>query len=300
MASMVNLHQLEIFIQVVRHGSFSQAAESLLMSQSAVSQHMRNLETSLGAGLFLRGPRGVTLTAAGVTLESYARQIFELLNEAQSAVSESNDQRQWKLAIGATPGVSVYLMPDWLFTFRNSHPAVSPRVQTDICSEIIEELRVSNLDLGVVEGEIAAQHYPWLSIQQLQIVEQLVVVGPRHPWWTRSTVELSELHSQRLVVRQPTSQTRIWLDQILDKHDLTIEIEAELDNIESIKRAVIIGESMTILPPYAIQQELNYGTLRTISITGTPLTRTLKLLLHRDCCLSPLVESFTQHLRMAQ
>ena len=109
---MLDLHKLDIFATVARTGSFSAAAEQLLLSQPAVSQHVHDLEASLGTRLFARGRRGVTLTPAGVQLHDYTQAIFRLVAEAESAVTDVANLAAGQLAIGATPGVSVYLLPE--------------------------------------------------------------------------------------------------------------------------------------------------------------------------------------------
>ena len=108
---MLDLHKLEIFLRVVREGSFSRAAESLLMTQPAVSQHIADLEAQLGATLFSRARRGVILTTEGETLHGYALQILRLLAEAENAVTDVRKLSSAQLAIGATPGLSSYLLP---------------------------------------------------------------------------------------------------------------------------------------------------------------------------------------------
>ena len=85
---MLNLYKLEIFAIAAQTGSFSAAAERLLMTQPAVSQHIQDLEASLGAKLFARGRRGVTLTPAGETLHRYTQEILRLLAEAENAVTD--------------------------------------------------------------------------------------------------------------------------------------------------------------------------------------------------------------------
>ncbi len=107
---MLNLHKLEIFATVVRVGSFSAAAEQLLMTQPAVSQHIQDLEASLGTRLFERGRRGVTLTAAGEKLHDYTRTILQLVSEAENAVTDVEHLTSGEIVVGATPGVSVYLL----------------------------------------------------------------------------------------------------------------------------------------------------------------------------------------------
>lgn len=293
---MFNLHQLEIFIKVANAGSFSRAGKDLLMSQSAVSQHMRSLEASMGTKLFERGARGVSLTEAGLTLDEYANRIFGLITETQRAVLSADGQFSTRLNIGATPGVSVYLLPEWLSTFRSFNETAEAQVQTDICAVLVEALRQGSLDVAVVEGEVEEASHHWLTVRKLFEVEQLVVVGHRHPWCQRDLVTMQELQEQQFVMRQPDSHTRAWLDELLTRYEITPRIDAVLDNIESIKRAISIGESITILPPYAVQQEIEAGTLHALSVPEEPLMRTIRLLWHQENPFTPMVEAFIEHL----
>lgn len=267
------------------------------MSQSAVSQHIRNLEIGIGATLFDRGAHGVSMTDAGQTLHVYTQQLFDLLAEAQQAVKEVEGQQSTRLRIGATPGVSVYLLPEWLSTFRRTHPTLTPEVQTDICSVLVEQLRVGNLDIAVVEGEVEEYNYNWLTVRKLYSVEQVVVVGHRHPWNSRENVSMKELDGQRFIMREPDSHTRLWLDGVFSQYSVAPQIDVVLDNIESIKRAVALGDSITILPPYTATQEAALGTLHTVSIVDQPLVRTLRLLQPRKSSSTPsLTEKFVSYL----
>jgi len=123
-----------------------------------------------------------------------------------------------------------------------------------------------------------------------------VVVGPHHPWWGRETVSIAELNEQRFNMRQPSSQTRIWLDEMLQQYDIQPTVDAEFDNIESIKRAVSLGGCIAILPPYAVQQELELNTLHLVSVQDAALRRTLKLVWNTEKPFSPLVAAFLRHL----
>lgn len=289
---MLNLNKLEIFAAVVRTGSFSAAAQQLLLTQPAVSQHMQELEASLGTRLFLRGRRGVTLTPAGERLADYTRSILSLVAEAENAVADVEHLAAGRIQIGATPGVSVYLLPEPIQEFHNRYPQLHVAVQTAITPQIMEDVRLGTLDLGLIEGELELPVHSALGVQEMQVVEQWVVVGPKHPWWGRTTMEMSELGGQSLILRQRNSQTRIWLDGVLAQHDLHPRIGAEFDNVESIKRAVMQGTSVTILPAYAVQQEVENGRLGLLHVADAPLQRTLKLVWNREIAFSPVVRAF--------
>ena len=176
--------------------------------------------------------------------------------------------------------------------FHRRYPNLSVTVRTGITPEIMADLAGGRLDLGLIEGEVDEAADDAIAVQPLQVVEQLVVVGPRHPWWGRAEVNLAELDGQTFVMRQRNSQTRIWLDALLHAHAIRPRIGAEFDNVESIKRAVMNGTSIAILPGYAVRSEVEIGQLWQIALANQPLERVLKLIWSRERYLSPVARAF--------
>lgn len=297
---MLNLYKLEIFDVVVQAGSFSGAAERLHLSQPAVSQHIGDLEAAVGARLFARGRRGVSLLPAGETLHRYTRQIFTLVAEAEAAVADLQGQTSGQVRVGATPGVGIYLLPDWMQLLRARHPQIVVALRTGTTAQIVDDLRRGVLNLGFVEGEMGAADSQALRSLPLREDEQMVVIGPRHAWWERpagAPVAMGELDGQTLIVRQRHSQSRIWLEQEMERHGVRPQIMAEFDALESIKRAVTLGGCLTILPTYVVASELQMGQLRALPLQGQPLRRTLKLVWNPDMHWTPAVRAWLRVLQ---
>lgn len=293
---MLNLYKLEIFAIVVETGSFSAAADRLLMTQPAVSQHIQDLEASLGARLFERGRRGVSLTAAGEKLHDYTRNILRMVAEAQNAVTDVTQLSGGHVSVAATPGISVYLLPEWVQAFRGQYPNLTVSVQTSITPEIVDALRNRKIDLGLIEGEIDGVDWPRLGVLELEEHEQLVIVGPKHEWRDEAMLGCADLNGKTFVMRQRNSQTRIWLEERLARAGIHAEVAAEFDNVESIKRAVAKGMGITILPEYAVHTELEIGLLHALRIEGSPMQRTLKLVWNQDVYFAPVTRTFLKFL----
>lgn len=293
---MLNLYKLDIFSQVVEAGSFSAAAERLLMSQSGVSQHIQDLERSLGVKLLTRSARGVQLTEPGKTLYEYAQRIAALATEAEAAVTDVAQLAAGEMFLGATPGVGVYVLPVWIQNFGMRYPHLTVNVQTDITPRIVEMLSTQRLDVGIVEGELNLPPDTPLTNLELETVEHFVVVGRKHPFWTQDAITLDDLAGHMLITRQRESQTRIWLDQVLAENGIRLRIGAEFDNVESIKRAVMAGTALAILPGYAVEDDAELGLLRALPIAGSPLQRVIKLIWHKRRPFSPVTRSFLRHL----
>jgi DNA-binding transcriptional LysR family regulator len=290
---MLNLYKLEIFAIVVQTGSFSAAADRLLLTQPAISQHIQDLEASLGARLFLRGHRGVSLTPSGETLHTYTRQILRLLAEAENAVTDVQHLASGQVKVAATPGVGVYRLPDCTQSFRQQYPNLSVTVETGTTRQIIDGLRHGQLDIGLIEGELEqGDDKAGIGVLELEINEQFVIVGSKHPWWARTSVRQEELAGQRMVMRQRNSQTRVWLDGELQRAGVQVQVTAEFDNAESIKRTVAKGTEIAILPEYVVRTELEMGVLHAAAVEGKPLQRTLKLVWNQNAFFTPVTRTF--------
>jgi LysR family transcriptional regulator, low CO2-responsive transcriptional regulator len=308
---MLNLNKLEIFLAVIDAGSFSGAAEQLLMTQSGVSQHIRDLEAALGTTLFERNRRGVALTQSGRTLHGYARRILGLAAEAENAVTDVARLAAGSIELGATPGIGVYVLSPAIQQYRARYPNLTVSLHTRITPEILQALRRGRLDLGFVEGELAKEIESGADAELrallLEPIEQFVVVGREHPFWGHASLTPAQLDGHSFIMRQPASQTRIWLDAILAQHGIAPRVVAEFDTLEAIKRAVASGAGLAILPHYAVGDEVGFGILQAIPLQRPPsvsaldngtddFVRTLKLVWRHKRLFSPVTLSLLRHL----
>jgi DNA-binding transcriptional LysR family regulator len=291
---MLDLYKLHVFSRVADAGSFSAAAERLYMTQPAVSQHIQDLEAALGVQLFQRGRRGVVLTPDGRVLQSYARRLLQLAAEAESVVTNPSALASGQIAIGATPGVSTYLLPRWMHEFSQHYPHLRVALHTATTPEIAAQLSAGKIDLGFIEGEIDDAQAGRLETQVVCEVPQLMLVGPKSELWRRERIVASELDGQAFVMRQPGSQSRRWLDHLLRERAVTPRIVAEFDNPEAIKRSVQAGASIAVLPKYAAMAELKRGTLHAVAV-DIPLTRTLRAAWSAATPLPPIARAFMAH-----
>jgi DNA-binding transcriptional LysR family regulator len=297
--SMLSLYKLEIFTAVVDTGSFSKAAERLLLTQSAISQHINDLEISLGTRLFDRGPRGVTLTDTGVTLHEYTQQILHLIAEAQNAVTDVSKLKNGQITVGATPGVNVYLLPQWINNFRKQFAHLTISAQTNTTKQLIALLANRQLDIAVIEGEIDTYQQDHLGSIILEEIQLFVIVGKDHPFWDRDTIHTEELSQQAFIARPPASQTRIWTDSLLHTLNIQPNIIAEFDNQEAMKQAISNGMGITLLPDYAVQNEVTMGTLRALKINNLELVRHIKLIWDNRHIFSPVTIAFLKDLSIS-
>lgn len=288
-----DLYKLRIFVTAAENGSLSAAAERLFMSQPAVSQHIHELEAVLGTPLLTRSHRGVSLTEAGQVFYRYAQRLLTLAAEASQAVAAFTNGEQPTLKVAATPGISTYLLPGWLAAFRERHPEVMTVTQTAITPEITAQALGQHIDLGIVEGELDETDAA-LNVQLLSEAAQYLITGPTHPFASRSELPWEALRDVPFVARQPNSQTRIWLDQAMLAHGVSPRVVAEFDSPEPIKRLVMTSNVVSILPSYAVREEVATGKLHALELRP-PLRRAIRALWSRVKPPSSHAQTLLQH-----
>ncbi len=288
---MLNLYKLHIFVRVADEGSLSAAAATLYMAHASVSQHVKELEQSLGVQLFQRGRRGVTLTEEGQRLYEHAQAILRLAARAESELTDVHNVTSGKLTMCGTPGVTAFLFPAWLQHFRQEYAHVEVTLNTGTTADVTYWVRHGTCDMGFTEGEPAANTR--IAATPIQDVPQFVIIGPKHPWWGRSSVQLADLNNQSVVARQPNSQSRAWLDQVMAQHNIQVDVVAAFDAIEPIKRSVSISDKcFTILPRYAVQTEIEVNQLGSLPVADSDLSRQLWLVRPQGMPPTPFARAF--------
>jgi len=275
---MITLHKLKIFILVCEQGSLNKAAGVLYLSQSAVSQHIQDLEASLGTQLLDRSPRGTQPTPAGEVLLDYARQMLALLAQAEHDIVQIDTAQSLQLDLGATPGISVYLIPRWLQDFQADYDNINVSMQTGLTKDIIAGVMGTRYDLGFVEGEIDDLAVDNLGQLPFYNLAYDVVVSTTHRWADRTHITADDLAGHPFINRQPTSRTRRWMESVLASHGIRMRTMTELDSPGTIKYALLSGGGVSILPRYSVEREVERGELKLLSIEGIELTRSLRLI----------------------
>lgn len=274
---MITLQKLIIFILICEQGSLNRAAQAMYLSQSAVSQHIQDLEATLGVTLLKRSPQGTQPTEAGEILLGYARQMLQLLSDAERDIMQIDHAESLHLTLAGTPGINVYILPRWLQDFQTDYAHINLSMQTGLTKEVIAGVMDTRYDFGFVEGQIDDLMQNNFGNISLYDIEYDVTVSASHPLATETLISPDQLTSYPFINRQPTSRTRRWLEHVLQQSNITLKTTTELDSPGTIKYALLNGGGIGILPHYAIERELERGELHRLSIGGLTLTRSLQL-----------------------
>ena len=275
---------VRIFESVVRHESFSRAAEELRVSQPYVSAQIAGLETKLGIELFRRVGRRAHVTEAGRLLRNHAVRILNELAEAERALVEVRGVVAGPLAIAATSTPASYLIPRCLEKFIADHPHVSVSLKIFGSPDVELAVIEGRSDLGVMVSGPAATGF---IVDDLGTDQLVVVVGCKHPFAGRAEINVDELVEQTFISREPTSGTRRFIEARLREIGRTLHYGPELNSNEAIKALVACNIGISILSEHAVWPELQVGRLVAVRIHGVPLVRGLSLISCAESKLSP-------------
>ena len=299
------LDQLLIVRAIAQQGSFRRAADTLYISQPAVSLQIQNLERQLGIPLFDRGGRQVQLTEAGHILLEYSDRILSLCQEAKRALLDLQDLKRGTLMLGASQTVGTYVMPLLVGQFWKAYPHISVQLLVQSTRRITQKLIGGELDLAIVGGEVPLELRGSLQVLPFAQDEFVLVTSPTHeqglwdsvPVDHRSVLRKSDLDHLQFITLDSQSSTRQTLDRSLQQCGLNptaFAVQMELSSIEAIKTAVKAGLGVAFLSMTAVGAELERGTLRRLDVAGVQVRRTLWLVFNPDRYQSRAAKLFRQ------
>ncbi len=286
----MNLRRLKIFLAVCETMNMTQAAEALYMSQPSVSQAIAELEKELDTRLFERLNRRLYLTEAGRRLQSYARHILNLVEQANQELSELS--QGGRLRVGASLTIGTHLLPKLAAQFHASHPEVELITLVDNTSVIEALILEDRLDLGLVEGRLNSTD---ILEQFIQRDELVIVAAPQHPLVPRLPVQAAELAGEGFIVREDGSGTRELFVSAMRDADIPWKIAGVYNNIEAIKQAARQNLGLGIVPEISIEQELSSGVLVPIKVPELKLIRKFNLIHHRQKYFTKAMQAFQEH-----
>ncbi|MBY9080265.1 LysR family transcriptional regulator [Paenibacillus sp. HN-1] len=249
---------LRVFVTVAEERHFSRAAERLNLSQPGVSLHIRNLENELGARLFNRNPKQVSLTDAGEILYARAKVMLGLYEEAAQAIALLQNEVTGTLRIGASFTVGEYVLPGRLAAFVRRYPLVEVEVRIGNTEETVHDVKAGTLDLGLIEGET---HAPDLDVFPFMKDEMVLVAAQGHPLAQERSISREQLQKQVWVIRENGSGTRAFSDSFISKHALDVKKSYIFNSSQGVKEGVASGLGISILSKWIVRRELESGEI---------------------------------------
>jgi DNA-binding transcriptional LysR family regulator len=264
--------RLQVFHTVARLLSFTKAAETLHMTQPAVTFQVRQLEEHFNTRLFDRTHNRISLTEAGALVFRYADRIFELYFEMENAVREMTGEISGALTIGASTTIAEYMLPALLGDFKDKYADVTVHLKVSNTDGIVSMVENNIIDLGVVEAPVSNKN---LVVEVCRDDHLVAIVPPDHELAERNSVRFSELMEYPFICREEGSGTREVINEYMGRmkgcHN-GLKVAMELGSPEAVKGAVEAGMGVSVVSRATIQKELRLGSLVAIQLSP-PLHR---------------------------
>ena len=291
------LDQLRILKAIVEEGSFKKAADSLFVTQPAVSLQVQNLEKQLEITIFDRGGRKAQLTEAGKLLLTYCERILGQCQETCKAIEDLNNLKGGSLIVGASQTTGTYLMPRMIGLFRQKYPDVAVQLQVHSTRRTGWNVANGHIDLAIIGGQLPIELNESLQVIPFSTDELALVLPIKHPLATLKELTKEDLYRLGFVTLDNQSTTRKVLDQLLSTSGLEVSrlrIEMELNSLEAIKNAVQSGLGAAFLPVVSIERELVAGTIHKPLVIDLEVKRELKVITNPSRYSSRASEAFTE------
>jgi DNA-binding transcriptional LysR family regulator len=253
--------RLQVFHTVARLLSFTKAAESLHMTQPAVTFQVRQLEEQFNTRLFDRTHNRISLTDAGQRVYEFADRIFELYAEMENAVRDMTGEISGMLVIGASTTIAEYMLPSLLGDFKKQYPDINVHLKVSNSDGIVSMVENNDIDLGVVEAPVMNKN---LVVEECRKDRLVAIVPPQHALASLETVAVKDLLENAYIAREEGSGTREVIQEYLADVGMQVSdvhVSMELGSPEAIKGAVEAGMGVSIVSEVTIHKELQLGSL---------------------------------------
>lgn len=294
----MNFVQLEAFVAVIRHRSFSKAADAIYLSQPTISSHIRSLESELGVQLLIRSTKEIYPSTTGRIFYNHATELLALRDRALNEVRSYSSSVQGTLEIAASTVPSQYVLPKVLAKLSQKHPDLFFSVKQYDSVHVIQ--KVINMD---VEIGVSGTHFDKSAcVFEPFCNDRLAIITPNTELYRDMQGKISKnaIMSSPFIAREPGSGTRKEYEDFLK--DIGIEPKqmhtvAQMQGTESVKQAVKNGLGIAIISKIAARDLIDSGEVLSFDYVSEKLNRNLYFVYLKNRHLSPTAEAFMDETR---
>lgn len=271
----MELIYLQTFREVAIRQSFTKAADELGYAQSSVTTQIQKLEKEYGVKLFERYGRGLRLTKSGEELFKYAVQMLDLFQQSKEKLTK---QGGGTLSIGTIDSLAAYFLPSVIHQLKLRHEDLVIRLQPDREDNIISKVREGEYDLGLIlDKKPEDSSLNWIPVREEPL---LLIAHPDHPLHVEPVIELEHLADAEWIMPEDSCNYRMMLEKVLRASGVPMRIGLELGNPEAIKRYVMSGTGISLLPRMVAEEEIKRGELAILPFAHSDIRLDIQLVIH--------------------
>ena len=289
----VKLELYRVFKEVAETGNISVAAKNLYISQSAVSQSVKQLETALQARLFARSPRGVSLTSEGQMLYQYVRSALGLLATGEDKLSQAQQLLLGTLVIGASDTVTSQFLVPYLDDFHRLHPGIRLKIVSGRSAKVLSMRKSSAVDIAVASSpaDSAVESWPCFATHSAFVAGSGYDCDFDHVYTRREIADFP------LILLERKASSRVFLEQEFLKHGVTLSPEIELSSRSLLVSLAHIGLGVAGVTLEFVQKALESGDIRALKTDFTIPARSVDMCTLRDVTPTAAAAAFMEMVR---
>ena len=289
----VKLELYKVFKEVAEAGNITAAAQALYISQSAVSQSIKQLESDLQTRLFARNSRGVTLTADGKLLYEYVRSAIGLLETGEAKLSQSRELQMGQLTIGASDTVTSQFLLPYLDSFHRQYPAIHIQIVSGRSHKVLGLLQSGKVDIAFAStpGEGSFETVPCFA------THSIFVASPEYPCDFSHIYTLSEIADFPLILLERKASSRLYLEKYFLQNGLRLNPEIELGARSLLVDLAAIGFGVAGVTEEFVRKDLESDRLRKLETSFEIPPRSVDMCILRGVPQTAAAQRFADYIR---
>ena len=290
----MHIETLKVFCNLAETGSFSLAASKNFITQSAVSQQIRGLEERYGRELVERSKGNVRLTQAGKVLYEAGKEIVQKYREIEDSLQSLSHSVAGTVRVATVYSVGLYELSSPLKRYLQTFPDVNIHLEYTRVNKIYEDVSRGDIDLGIVAYP---SKRPQIQLTPFREDRLVLICPPQHAFASLQRISIKKLDGEKFVGFERDIPTRRALDRLFRRHGVKVQYMMEMDNVETMKRAVEIGAGIAIVPEPSVSLEVKNETLKVIHFSGDVVMRPLGIISKKGRRFTSATQKFIDFLK---
>lgn len=287
---MIDAELYRVFHTVASCGTVSAAADSLFVSQPAVTKSIKKLEMLTGCTLFVRSSKGVRLTTEGQILYEYVKNGFEYLQNGERILKKLQDRKEGLVRVGISNTLCRYYFIPHLEKFHQRYPGIRITIVNRTSQETLKLLEKGMIDFGIIS--IPKERSPFVYREVLTI-QDIFVAGRQYPE-LRNPISLQALGRYPLMMLEKDNVTRAYIDGYLAENKVVLQPEIEISSLDFLVEFARIGLGVALVIRNFIEDELRSGLLSEIPVAPALQARRIGIVMPKNLPLSMAAEAFVE------
>ena len=287
----MHIQNFKTFCDLVETKSFSKAARLNEVTQSAVSQQLKAMESHYDMLIIDRNQKKFRLTPQGTVLYSTFKEILVLYEKLNCEIQEMRNIVSGTIQISTVNSIGLHELPPYLKSFIKDFPSVNARVEYRRANLVYEDVLHGSADIGLVAFPVNHKELTTINFAQDELV---VAMNPEHSLANKKTLSISDLRGEEFISFERDIPTRKATDEMLSNAGVDISVVMEFDNVETVKRALEINAGIAILPRHTVLNETERKQLVAIKLDNGIHVRPLAIIHKKNRILTPALRSFVE------